>query len=665
MGDAALLRRTIQSTRIALVAACLVCGLVGEATAYDAYRDAAGRPLRWADREVAVFVVSEAVGGVSVGAIDAAAKAAIATWSAPAAPRLRLVYGGLVGKSAGFDITLMLSDEGVDPRAGEPVGTVRIDAREGEILRADISVNVRDLRFGPAEAGDARLRADLRAVVTHLLGHALGLAHSRELEATMGFLPIDADKRSLEADDIDGLHYQYGGAVSGEACDACEGDGDCRDGMLCLRWPNGSAYCAAPCVSHDECRVGQSCGVWAEGTACLPNGGHCAPDLESAAHGKPCASDLSCGDLFCLAIGDKGFCTIGCAGFCGQFGSCTTVQIGGTLAGLCLPDGGVGGFGAPCEAAPDCASLQCAATADGGGRCAIPCSAGCPSDAICDELGFCVRPGTRPVGWPCASGFDCSSGHCAESGGTFARVCALPCELAGDCPDGTGCTPTQAGTFCLPFGAPPEGFPCLQSGACGPDRLCVASDVPDVGVCRDACDPYGDGSDCLAGGRCRWEAGAGYCAPSGGGALVGAPCGPDDACRVDLVCVEESGVARCAVDCDPATGAGCGSTEQCVALAGDESSVGPPRGVCATDAGASPRFVPPAPEPAKANFAARPLGLSDVVRWEPPKDPPTEEDTGCSAQRRAAGSSRGMWLLAGVALLFGVLRQMSRRATSG
>jgi predicted Zn-dependent protease len=650
--------------RARLLAVLLTAGaLLG----FDVHRSKDGRPLRWPDREVPVFVVAASFGGVSVQTLEAAAKDAIEGWQAAKSHELKLVYGGRTGETAGFGVTLWLRDEPSDPSLGEPIGRVQLAYDDaGNLERADVGVNVRELRYGP-DGPAAAVRAELRAVVRHLLGHAIGLSHSGQLAATMGFLPLDADKISLEDDDIAGLRRLYGGPHKpGSDCDACDGDGDCALGARCLRWPNGSSYCARACAVHDDCAVGQSCGVWAEGSACLPNEGHCAPDLGQVEASGACKSDLACDDeLFCLVQDDQGFCTGVCLSSCGPFGTCTGVQLGSQQIGLCLMQK-ARGFGAPCLAAPDCASLLCSPSASGGGRCSARCVDGCPSGAVCEPDGSCAVAGERALGWPCASGFDCASGLCVPHGDVFERVCSAGCVLASECPAGTGCTPTAQGAFCLPFGAPPLGFPCSSSGACGSGRICVPETAEGVGACRLACDPFDPTVPCDDGGRCVFVDGKGACQPSGGGRLAGAPCVKGDPCRIDLVCAgADAAAGSCHEDCDPADGRGCDGDEACVALLGDVASiVGAPRGVCSNTTGAL-TMVTTATEDVQANFAARTLKRTDIEAWSPPGEPVEAEPAGCAAgpggRRPPAATTLASLLLALIALLSACGRLSWRR----
>jgi hypothetical protein len=626
--------------------------------AFDVHRDGDGAALRWPAREVAVFVVATSFGGVPVGTLELAVQDAIGGWNGAGGTALTLVYGGRVSEPTGFDITVWLRDKSSEFASGEPAGHVEFAVDGGGVLRrADVGVNVRDLRYGPDGVPSAT-RAELRAVVRHLIGHAIGVSHSADLRATMGFLPLDGEKISLEDDDRSAVRHLYGGAVAkGRACDACDGDGDCSDGARCLRWPTGSSYCAPACSTHADCAIGQSCADWAEGKACFPNGAHCAPDLAKASPSGPCASDVACGgQLFCLVLDDQGFCTAGCVGNCGPFGTCTGVLLGNQQIGLCLA-GNSDPFGALCLSAPDCAGLLCAPSAAGGGRCSAPCSDGCPESAVCGPDGLCALAGERGLGWPCASGFDCASALCVPHGDVFENVCATACTLASDCPPGTGCTPGKGGSFCLPFGAAPLGFPCLHDGSCGQGQRCVAETNDGIGGCRLTCDAFGDGIDCADGGRCTFADGKGACMPSGGGGVVGSPCEADLPCRVDLVCAADSAQAEagvCVADCDLADGRGCSAGVACVPLAQDIAwPTAAPRGVCSASGSAKTR-IGAGFEASTPNFAGRPLNMKSIKAWAPVKPTEPVPADGCSAGRagRSAPGPASGWLWAlGVGLL--------------
>ncbi len=80
----------------------------------------------------------------------------------------------------------------------------------GQLLDADIDVNGVHHTWTDADVPQPGL-ADAENTLTHELGHMLGLAHVTDPEATM-FARSDSgevNKRSLEADDIDGLCFIY------------------------------------------------------------------------------------------------------------------------------------------------------------------------------------------------------------------------------------------------------------------------------------------------------------------------------------------------------------------------------------------------------------------------------------------------------------------------
>ena len=84
------------------------------------------------------------------------------------------------------------------------LSTIRFDPSSGHIYDVDVEINGTDT---PITVGDPVLGADLASILTHEVGHFLGLSHSRWLGATMrpGYSPGDDSLRTLSPDDIDGI----------------------------------------------------------------------------------------------------------------------------------------------------------------------------------------------------------------------------------------------------------------------------------------------------------------------------------------------------------------------------------------------------------------------------------------------------------------------------
>jgi predicted Zn-dependent protease len=83
------------------------------------------------------------------------------------------------------------------------------DVRTGVVASATVEINECDRSFlAPEEVEDGRF--DLQAVLTHELGHVLGLAHSNDPNALMSFRGGTAGVRTPKADDRAGIGLIYG-----------------------------------------------------------------------------------------------------------------------------------------------------------------------------------------------------------------------------------------------------------------------------------------------------------------------------------------------------------------------------------------------------------------------------------------------------------------------
>jgi hypothetical protein len=83
--------------------------------------------------------------------------------------------------------------------------TLIFNAETGEIYDADIEVNSIQQPMSIGAVG--QLDIDFNSVITHEVGHFLGLSHSNEPGSTMrpSYVPGNTEMASLEQDDIDGI----------------------------------------------------------------------------------------------------------------------------------------------------------------------------------------------------------------------------------------------------------------------------------------------------------------------------------------------------------------------------------------------------------------------------------------------------------------------------
>ncbi len=205
---------------------------------------------------------------------------------------------------------------------------------DGSMHDADIFLNGVGSTFSLQGDGGT---VDVRSVLTHELGHALGLAHSPEPTATMYPTLAGRAWRSLEADDRAGVCALYPGKGSG-GCD----ETPCPAGFACVaaaceRAKEPSAVCS-PCA-----RVPDACAGAGADARCIDLPGEVGRVCGRACDAqRPCGKGFTCaatttsGDYQCLA---DDLCRLA-TNTCKKDADCMNADVAATcVAGACAGPG--------------------------------------------------------------------------------------------------------------------------------------------------------------------------------------------------------------------------------------------------------------------------------------------------------------------------------------
>jgi hypothetical protein len=224
---------------VALVVALLLLGppsIVPCAAEAFVCTRSAKRPfisIWWPTRTIRWGIRSPGARALSFGTAKALVEGAFLAWEAVDCSDMRFDGAGLVPESTTLDELNQVvfvgrgwSAAGRDPNA-LALTTMTFNSFTGEIARGVLEVNELDpadpestgfpFTDYPATGCPMNDTFDLGAVLTHEVGHFLGLAHTDLTESapevrptmTARVAPCDATFRSLETDDVDGLCALY------------------------------------------------------------------------------------------------------------------------------------------------------------------------------------------------------------------------------------------------------------------------------------------------------------------------------------------------------------------------------------------------------------------------------------------------------------------------
>ncbi len=242
-----------------------------------------GEALFWPDACVtyAVQRLGSPLRGVSAYDLDLAMQAAFRTWLGADCPQGGRPSLGVIalggascdqvefnppenGRAGAPNANIVMFRDDAWPYPDERFVIARtsitFDPNTGAIFDADIELNSFDNDFS---TGDIRITTDLQAVLTHEVGHLLGLDHSSFQNATMqsNYDLSNLGARTLSSDDTAGICSIY--APLEDAFPACPSDTGPHHGFS--RECGSDARADASCLSlaGGAARFG-----WAPGLAC-------------------------------------------------------------------------------------------------------------------------------------------------------------------------------------------------------------------------------------------------------------------------------------------------------------------------------------------------------------------------------------------------------------
>lgn len=175
--------------------------------------------LSWSTRSIAYGIREPGATKISSALATRAVHDAFEQWTTPDCTDVSFVdRGEVTAETSGVNQVVFQPDEWKYARDAVALTRTTYGTEDGIIRSATIEVNEAIFDFLDASAGCmTQMPAyDITAVLTHEVGHLLGLDHTRQFshspdDPTMApeVGPCEMDKRSIEADDVEGLCLLY------------------------------------------------------------------------------------------------------------------------------------------------------------------------------------------------------------------------------------------------------------------------------------------------------------------------------------------------------------------------------------------------------------------------------------------------------------------------
>lgn len=204
----------LASVLAALLVASFACA---PAFGFQLRRISTGEPVRWHQERVTFYLNLESIPSyLERSRVLYIVQQSFATWSKVPSSFLQFEFGGSTTQRTQYDRTAEDNVNTVhfetekwddDPDVLALTKTI-YEPKTGEIHDADIRINAVNFHW---TTSDSDVENDLQNMLTHEVGHVLGLEHSEHQEATMYAKSKKGElsKRVLAQDDVNGVSYLY------------------------------------------------------------------------------------------------------------------------------------------------------------------------------------------------------------------------------------------------------------------------------------------------------------------------------------------------------------------------------------------------------------------------------------------------------------------------
>jgi hypothetical protein len=352
------------------------------------------QPIAWGVPSIAITIQEDGSDDVAGASDLLAVQAAMDVWTrVPCSDFTFSLAGTTPSRADGADGVNLVTflESGWPPEADGAVAfTLRFrDTASAPDVWTEADVLLNGTQFSWSTSGHVQ-RFDVQSVVTHELGHALGLQHASLPEATMyfGTRAGVTYARTLHEDDAAGLCWLYPASPF-----TCSSDAECPLLFGLYGGDDLRFRCEA-----SACVIGASAAYGAECSTASDCAGQCAADPERTSGQDPdfctmaCTAPADCGGDLCA----NNACWIG--------------------RDDCLGDDDCPGVNNVCVFDLD-GRFRCRSLCLEDRQCADP-SHVCHGGTGANPPGFCRPPGTSSAGASCESGLDCDSLACTGGGAT-------------------------------------------------------------------------------------------------------------------------------------------------------------------------------------------------------------------------------------------------------